>query len=309
MGFLTRTSTGIDVGTQGITAAIVAGSSAVASLRGLSSAPLSPDCVRFSLKDNNILSPLVFGETFRDVINRLLLPVKSVSLSLPDAIGRLMIMDVEERFKNHQEGCDLLRWKLKKSLPFEPTDTHLDYQVLQVKESGETCLLVAVASRSVISQYEEILEGCGVVAAKISFSALNLLRPFERLMPQDADAACIWFYGNMLGVLVMVDGIPELLRVKELPGVQRVDGRMFMEVNSSLLVFREKWPERAPRKVFTIASPALMDEFRAMVEDATGAEAVPLEVKRAIVPADAVPADQPSLFPFTGAIGAALRGL
>jgi type IV pilus assembly protein PilM len=45
------------------------------------------------------------------------------------------------------------------------------------------------------------------------------------------------------------------------------------------------------------------------VAEITGAEAVLLEAKSMVTPGDSVPADQDSLFPFTTAIGAALRSL
>jgi hypothetical protein len=46
-----------------------------------------------------------------------------------------------------------------------------------------------------------------------------------------------------------------------------------------------------------------------MVAEATGVEAALLEVKSVLRPSDSAPADQESLFPFTTAIGAALRSL
>ena len=46
-----------------------------------------------------------------------------------------------------------------------------------------------------------------------------------------------------------------------------------------------------------------------MVEEATGVEPALLEIKSVVPPSDSAPADQESLYPFTTAIGAALRSL
>jgi hypothetical protein len=46
-----------------------------------------------------------------------------------------------------------------------------------------------------------------------------------------------------------------------------------------------------------------------MVAEATGCAPIILEVKTILKPADTAPADQESLYPYTTAIGAALRSL
>jgi type IV pilus assembly protein PilM len=220
-----------------------------------------------------------------------------------------MMLDIEGRFKSRAEGLDIIRWKLKKNLPFDIADTHLDYQQLSVRENGDMALMVALVSRVVISQYEELLMAGGFTPACIDFNSFNLYRSFENRLAHQDDVTLIAFYDNTLSIMIFNDGLLEFQRVKELSGSSGVDSRVYMEINSSLKVYRDRYPERTVKQVSCIAPPDVAREFCGMVAEATGVEPALLEIKSMLRPSDSAPADQESLFPFTAAIGAALRSL
>jgi type IV pilus assembly protein PilM len=219
------------------------------------------------------------------------------------------MLDVEGRFKSRAEGLDIIRWKLKKNIPFEIADTHLDYQQLKVRENGDMALMIALVSRAVIGQYEELLVSAGFTPARIDFNSFNLYRAFEsRLEPQD-DVTLISFYEGTLSILVFAEGVLEFQRNKDLSGSRGVDSRVYMEINSSLMVYRDRFPERTIQHVSCVAPPDVAGEFCAMVAEAVGFAPTLLEVKTIVKPADTAPADQEALYPYTTAIGAALRSL
>jgi len=304
-----RTSLGVEINPSGVAFALLGGSLSAPRLERVSYAPLAPGSLRVSLREANILDPLSFRESVRNAHNLLLHSGTRLSVTLPDTVGRIMMLDVEGRFKSRAEGLDIIRWKLKKSLPFDLADTHLDYQQLTVRENGDMALMVALVSRAVITQYEELLVESGFTPVRIDFNSFNLYRAFEnRLAPQD-DVTLVSFYDSTLSIMVFAGGILEFQRVKELPGSLGVDSRVYMEINSSLKVYHERFPERGVNYVACIAPPDVARDFCGMVAEATGVEAALLEVKSVLRPSDSAPADQESLFPFTTAIGAALRSL
>jgi type IV pilus assembly protein PilM len=304
-----RTSLGAEINPSGVAFALLGGSSSAPRLERVSYAPLPPGTVRVSLREANILDPHAFIETVRNAHNLLLHSGTRLSLTLPDTVGRIMMLDVEGRFKSRAEGLDIIRWKLKKNLPFDIADTHLDYQQLSVRENGDMALMVALVSRVVISQYEELLMEAGFSPARIDFNSFNLYRAFEnRLSPQD-DLTLVTFYDNTLSIMVFAAGLLEFQRVKEISSSRGVDSRVYMEINSSLKVYRERFPERGVNPVSCIAPPDVARDFCSMVAEATGVEPALLEIKSVVRPSDSAPADQESIFPFTTAIGAALRSL
>lgn len=304
-----RKSLGVEINPAGITCALLSGSAASPQLERVSYAPMASGAVRVSLREPNIVDPLAFCDAVRAAYNLLLHSGSRLSVSLPDSTGRVMMLDVEGRFKSRSEGLDIIRWKLKKSIPFEIADTHLDYQQLRVRENGDMVLMVALVSRAVIGQYEELLVSAGFSPAKIDFNSFNLYRAFEsRLAPQD-DYALISFYDGTLSIQIFAEGVLEFQRAKELSRSSGVDSRVFMEINSSLMVYRDRYPDREIKHFCCVAPHAVAREFSGLVDEVTGVAPTLLEIKSVIKSADSAPADQESLFPYTAAIGAALRSL
>jgi len=304
-----RKSIGVEIRPSGVAFALLGGSPSSPRLERVASAAMAAGAVRISLREPNILDPQAFSDTLRSAHNLLLHNGTRLSITLPDGVGRIVMIDVEGRFKSRAEGLDIIRWKLKKNIPFDVNDTHLDYQQLKVRENGDMALMVALVSRAVIGQYEELLVTAGFTPSRIDFNSFNLYRTFEGRLALQDDVTLISFYDNTLSILVFADGVLEFQRVKELSGSRGVDSRVYMEINSSLMVYRERFPERAVEHVCCIAAPDVAGEFCSMVAEATGCAPMLLEVKTIVKPSDTAPADQESLYPYTTAIGAALRCL
>ena len=302
-------SLGVEIRPSGVACALLSGSVSAPRLERVSHAPLAPGVVRASLREPNILDPAAFGDALRSAHNLLLHKGTRLSISLPDSVGRIMMLDVEGRFKSKAEGLDIIRWKLKKNLPFDIADTHLDYQQLKLRENGDMALMVALVSRAVIGQYEELLVSTGFTPARIDFNSFNLYRAFEGRLAHQDNVTLISFYDSTLSILIFVDGVLEFQRVKELSGSAGVDSRIYMEINSSLKVYRDRFPDQAVQQVSCVAPPDVAREFCGMVAEATECTPTLLEVKSIVKPSDTAPADQETLFPYTTAIAAAMRSL
>lgn len=304
-----RKSLGLEINPSGVAFAMLSGSASSPRIERVAYAPMVPGVVRVSLREPNILEPHAFIEALNSAHNLLLYSGKRLSITLPDAVGRIMMLDVEGRFKSRAEGLDIIRWKLKKNIPFDIADTHLDYQQLKVRENGDMSLMVALVSRAVISQYEELLVSADFTPARIDFNSFNLYRAFEERLTHQEDMALISFYEGILSIMVFVEGVLEFQRIKDLTGSRGVDSRVYMEINSSMMVYRERFPERPVQHISCIAPPEVAHEFREMVSEATGCAPTLLEVKSVVSPSDTAPTNQESLFSYTTAIGAALRSL
>ncbi len=272
-------------------------------------ASFSPGTIKFSLREKNIQDPHAFVAAIRDCHLRLLTPNKRTAVSLPDSAGRVMLMDVETRFKNREEGADVIRWKLKKNFPLDVNDTHLDYQILQEKDSGALSLLVAVISRQVINQYEDLFVEAGLEPDVIDFTTFNLYRLFLHRLEMAENAAFITFYGGVLTMLVFYAGILTFYRSKEISEGLREGNRVYSEINSSLLVYQGKYANHAIDKVFCMAVDEDVETFRSVVAEASGIEPVLFDVERVVTCEDGLSIDKKTLHSLTAALGAAARNL
>ncbi|MEI6212857.1 MAG: pilus assembly protein PilM [Desulfuromonadales bacterium] len=304
-----KTSAGMEISTTGVKCALVGGTRSAPRVVQVAHAPFPENTLRVSLREQNVLDSELFVERIRAVHNLLLSSSDRVAVTLPDSVGRVLLLDFEGRFKSRVEALDLIRWKLKKSIPFDIEDTHLDYQQLSVRDNGDLAILVALVSRAVISQYEELVVKAGLSPYRIDFNVFNICRCFDRHLSGVDNGILVYLYGSTLGVMAFSDGVPEFMRIKDVSGASALDSRMFRELNSSLLVYREKFPEKNSPSLFSMAAPDVSLAFQEMVAEATGTLPLMLETKTEVTPGNSAPGDQATLFTYTAAIGAALRGL
>jgi type IV pilus assembly protein PilM len=304
-----KKSLGVSLSSSSAAFVLVSGTESLPRLETVSSRPLLPGTLHPSLRDRNILNPQGFLVALKEARNGLGFRGKYVSLSLPDSVGRVMILDMEERFKNRSEGLDVIRWKLKKKLPFDPADAQLDYQSVAKRENGDMVVLVAMVLRPVISQYEELFAAADLVPTRIDLNSFNLCRVFERRMADHDDYAFLTLYDSNLGIMFFAGGKPEFVRFRELAGGETVHDSLHNEIRCSFLSYKERFPERVLKNVFCVSPPRTAGYFSGVARDAIGCEPVLLETKTALYVKESIPSDPESLFPFTTAIGAALRAL
>jgi len=302
-------SLGLEINSKGAAFALISGKPASTKLERVSFRPFPSGLLRISLRETNVTDPDVFVRTLREAHGLLLHQGTRLSVTLPDGVGRIMLLDVEGRFRNRTEALDIIRWKIKKNIPFDVADAHLDYQQLMIRETGELSLLVALASREIIMRYEELITAAGLVPARIEFNAFSLCRAFEKSLASLQNGLLTGFYDNSLIILIFNEGVPEFARFKELPGTSPVDRRVYTEINNSLLAYRERFPEREIKQAACFSPPDVAADFLSMVSDAADCAASPLETRTVVTPSDSVPTDQASIFPYTAAIGAALGSL
>ncbi len=299
---------GLEICSDGARIALVEGKRDMPILAGYGAAQFPADTVRFSLKEGNILNPPAFLATIRELYLKILTKVRRVSVSLPDSAGRVLLLDVETRFKSREEGADIIRWKLKKNFPFDISETHLDYQMISTRETGEISLLVSLISRPVVCQYEDLLCKAGMEPNQIDFTTFNLYHLFARRLELAENSFLISCHGGVLGVMIFYDGLLEFCRAKELSGGNLEPNRLFRELNSSILVHQEKYPAHAPTEAFCIHSGDGAESFCALIAEATGLEPVLLDVGR-VIGRGGPTVDAKTLRTLTAALGAATRNL
>jgi type IV pilus assembly protein PilM len=304
-----RKSIGVSICSSGVYFALTEGPSSSPRVERVSHFPLSSDCMKFSLINGNIQDNRGFIDALKNAGNLLLSRGNRVSLALPDQAGRVMLLETEERFKSRAEGIEILKWKLKKRLAIETAEIHLDYQEVVTRNSGDMVVLVALMSLPVVRQYEELLAAAGFEASRIDFNFFNILRLFEKRLMLQTRFGLVTCFDASLAVAYFSDGRPEFIRISDLSGSPSVDERIQKEIKCSFLSYRSRYPEREAEDMFLFSPPGIAGDLRDIIMDETGVEPVHPDVRSAIAVMENVPSDQQSLFPFTAAIGASLRGL
>ena len=171
------------------------------------------------------------------------------------------------------------------------------------------CRVLARADKRVVRQYEDLIADAGLEPNRIDFTTFNLYNLFAERLELAENSFLVTSHGAALGVLIFYDGLLEFCRSKELPGGALETNRAFRELNSSLIVYKERYPAHVPTEAFCIHSGDNGDAFSAMVAEVTGMEPVMLDVDKVIGGGKSPAIDRKTLRTLTAALGAASRNL
>src|SRR5512133_2160867 len=108
-------SMGMEIHQGGLALVLAGGSQALPVIEKYEIAAFPPNSIRFSLKEPNLLEPECLQTVISASYLKLCTRNRRVSLSIPDTVGRTLLLEMETPFKNKAEGVDQVRWKLKKS--------------------------------------------------------------------------------------------------------------------------------------------------------------------------------------------------
>ncbi len=300
---------GLELYEDGARLVVVTGKPHAPTLEAHQEVLFPPDTLRISLREENVANPVAFVAKIREAYVKLLVDTSRISVSLPDTAGRVVLLDLETRFRTKHEGADIIRWKLKKSLPLETSEMHLDYQVIRERDTGEISVLVSLISRQVIKQYESLLGDAGLQPNRIDFTTFNICRYFQSRLENVENAALFVWHSGIVSILVFQNGALDFYRSKELPGELSDANRLYREINSSFLFYKEKQPGYTLSDAFFVTDPRNAELMRAVIAEATAAEPVFLDAGRIAAGTMGASRDATTLYSLVASMGAAIRNL
>ncbi|HKV05698.1 MAG TPA: hypothetical protein VJO53_11400 [Candidatus Acidoferrales bacterium] len=126
----------------------------------------------------NVTQPETVRSALRHVLNRVPDRGAPVALLIPDPVVRVFILPFDTLPRRSSEALPLLRWRLKKSVPFDVEETVVSW-TRQAGRDGNLEVVAAVARRQIVREYEEIVEFLGAHAGVVVSSTLAALSLLE----------------------------------------------------------------------------------------------------------------------------------
>ena len=136
-----------------------------------------PGAVVPSAVETNLVNSGAAKNAVAKACDRLRTKAEDVALILPDPVIRVFVQHFEDFPRSSEEAIPLLRWKLKKSVPFEADETIISYFRQAPREAGVD-VVTALARLRIVREYESLAEGVGLqpgVVLSSSLAALSLL--------------------------------------------------------------------------------------------------------------------------------------
>jgi type IV pilus assembly protein PilM len=127
------------------------------------------------------------GDWLRDVIKAALDEVagrsRDVVAILPDAAVRVVLLDFETLPEKREEAEAVVRFRLKKSLPFDVEKARVSYQVQTGSYSKELKVIAAVGLASILDEYEAAFRDVGYAPGVVLPSMLAALGAVDAARP------------------------------------------------------------------------------------------------------------------------------
>jgi type IV pilus assembly protein PilM len=139
--------------------------------------PLPFGAVVPSPVEANIAQPDEVRSALRKVFSRVS-ATPGLALLIPDPVVRVFILPFENLPRRSDEAMPLLRWRLKKSVPFDVDETVVSWMRQSGREGGLE-VVTAVARQRIVREYEEIVKSLGSSSGIVLSSTVATLPLLE----------------------------------------------------------------------------------------------------------------------------------
>lgn len=247
---------------------------------------LPPESFQPGLLGGPLREPAAFGAAVERLVGRIGAPVKEASLTVPDAWLRVAFAESSELPARAGERAEVLRWKLKRLVPFRVEELRIDAaEVPPLPGQQEPLrLLLGFAIEPLLAQLEAAFSAAGVRLGRITGESLALLAAVDlpEAASDDALTALALVDEGGYALLFARGGWPLLHRYKAAGGAaaggsQPFDGRL---VTRDLALTRNFLDEQVPgariARVVLAAPPAVEPAWRGWLDDGLGVAAEPL---------------------------------
>jgi type IV pilus assembly protein PilM len=123
-------------------------------------APLLPGSVVPALNAPNFPQPARIVAALRQALDQVVERDRKLTLVIPDASVRVLLLDFDSLPEKLAEALPIIRFRLRKLLPFEVDDAAISYQVM-TRDSAQVRALVAVTPQAVLAEYEGVVREAG----------------------------------------------------------------------------------------------------------------------------------------------------
>jgi type IV pilus assembly protein PilM len=201
---------------------------------------LPPGALVPSAVETNIMNAAALKTAIASVCTLLRAKDESVALILPDPVIRVFVQHFDDFPRSKAEADPLLRWKLKKSVPFEVDETLISYMRQSPREEGVD-VVTALARLRVIREYESLAEAAGLRPGVVLSSSLAAIA----LVDEHRPTLLARISGPSLTTAIVREGVLCGYRCTELParGADLTPHMLLEDIYPVAAYYQDTWHE------------------------------------------------------------------
>jgi Tfp pilus assembly PilM family ATPase len=206
-------------------------------LAAAASLALPAGALKLSMTESNIVDEVAFRQTLGAALARAgVAGGAHVALVLPDPVARISLLPAAEVPPGRVAEVEaVIRFRLKKSLPFEVREARIAFR----REPGQTAPVLAVAAlAAVLDPYESACRSLGLEPGLVELAGLALFDALEASRPP-ADRILVNWDDEYVSILLARGGTPALVRTLTGAAADAPE-QVLREVESTIVYYRER---------------------------------------------------------------------
>lgn len=222
---------------------------------------LDVDAVHPSLSAGNVGNSSGLEQSIAGALSAVGGRKRDVVAIIPDASVRVLLMDFDTLPDKHAEAGPIIRFRLRKSVPFDAEQAALSFQ--SYRKTGSVKVLAAVTPHEVLEEYESAFRNAGYEPGYVLPSTLAALNAVEA----DRPTLLVKSDGNFISVAIADQN--ELVFYRMLDVVPNRTGTAIAEeVYPSIVFFEDNYSAKVER--ILLASTANVDDLKQALREQTG---------------------------------------
>jgi len=215
------------------------------SLGAVNAQNLAAGAVTPGLQQANVVERAALVQTLRDVLAPVAGRTRDITLVIPDASTRILLLDFDTLPDKPEDADSVVRFRLKKSLPFDVDESAVSFD-RYTAENGVR-VVAAVTPRSVVQEYEAVVREAGYNPGAVLPSMIAALGVVDGSRPTMVIKV---EPGTTTFAIVDQDQL-QLYRSLENGGTAVTGESLVDDVNTSLVYFEDRYGTSVDRVLVT----------------------------------------------------------
>jgi type IV pilus assembly protein PilM len=161
----------IEIAPDSVSIAVLGSRGSEATVQAYGAADLPPGAVVPALVGRNIVDRASVLQALRTACERAGHRPRRAALVIPDVAARVSIVRFDQVPARRDDLDQLVRWQVKKSLPFSLDEASITHSAGARADSGQEFVVVA-ARRDVVAEYESVCDEAGIHAGLVDVATL-----------------------------------------------------------------------------------------------------------------------------------------